>query len=291
MDDKAILAKLATPRRRFPAAAVRAIIEQREHFTPILLDILEDVDRNPARYTGEREMRHLYAMHLLAQFREPKAYQPMVRIVSRPGGFAEKLLGDSLTESFGRMLAAVWGGDISGVNSLIENEALDDYVRTAGFDAHLTLVAIGERTRDETMDYFRSLLPRLRRKPSAVLDDLVCCIMDLHPADLMDHLTSLFKDGLIDHHYFDRDDLTRAYRETPEQALASLRRNHRPILDTAEEMSWWACFNQGKEEESDADLPPPEPISATIRREAPKVGRNDPCPCGSGKKHKKCCGV
>jgi len=26
-----------------------------------------------------------------------------------------------------------------------------------------------------------------------------------------------------------------------------------------------------------------------IRREAPKVGRNDPCPCGSGKKFKKCC--
>jgi len=26
------------------------------------------------------------------------------------------------------------------------------------------------------------------------------------------------------------------------------------------------------------------------RRNAPKVGRNDPCPCGSGKKYKKCCG-
>jgi SEC-C motif-containing protein len=26
------------------------------------------------------------------------------------------------------------------------------------------------------------------------------------------------------------------------------------------------------------------------RRETPKVGRNDPCPCGSGKKYKKCCG-
>ena len=26
-----------------------------------------------------------------------------------------------------------------------------------------------------------------------------------------------------------------------------------------------------------------------IRREEPKVGRNDPCPCGSGKKYKKCC--
>ena len=31
--------------------------------------------------------------------------------------------------------------------------------------------------------------------------------------------------------------------------------------------------------------------TATIRRETPKVGRNDPCPCGSGKKYKQCCGA
>ena len=29
----------------------------------------------------------------------------------------------------------------------------------------------------------------------------------------------------------------------------------------------------------------------TVRREMPKVGRNEPCPCGSGKKFKKCCGA
>lgn len=29
----------------------------------------------------------------------------------------------------------------------------------------------------------------------------------------------------------------------------------------------------------------------TVRREEPKVGRNDPCVCGSGKKYKKCCGA
>jgi len=28
----------------------------------------------------------------------------------------------------------------------------------------------------------------------------------------------------------------------------------------------------------------------TVRRQNPKVGRNDPCPCGSGKKYKYCCG-
>jgi hypothetical protein len=33
----------------------------------------------------------------------------------------------------------------------------------------------------------------------------------------------------------------------------------------------------------------PEKVK-TFRREEPRVGRNDPCPCGSGKKYKKCCG-
>jgi preprotein translocase subunit SecA len=32
------------------------------------------------------------------------------------------------------------------------------------------------------------------------------------------------------------------------------------------------------------------PAATTVKRETAKVGRNDPCPCGSGKKYKKCCG-
>jgi uncharacterized protein len=31
------------------------------------------------------------------------------------------------------------------------------------------------------------------------------------------------------------------------------------------------------------------PAASSVRRESPRVGRNDPCPCGSGKKYKKCC--
>lgn len=30
--------------------------------------------------------------------------------------------------------------------------------------------------------------------------------------------------------------------------------------------------------------------SRTVKRQSPKIGRNDPCPCGSGKKYKHCCG-
>lgn len=37
--------------------------------------------------------------------------------------------------------------------------------------------------------------------------------------------------------------------------------------------------------------PPPRPAAAPMRADGSKVGRNDPCPCGSGKKYKKCCGI
>ena len=38
-------------------------------------------------------------------------------------------------------------------------------------------------------------------------------------------------------------------------------------------------------------LPLRKSAVVTVKREAPKVGRNDDCPCGSGKKYKKCCGA
>ena len=42
--------------------------------------------------------------------------------------------------------------------------------------------------------------------------------------------------------------------------------------------AWWLARREGH-------APAPEPA----RHAAPRVGRNDPCPCGSGRKYKKCC--
>ena len=45
----------------------------------------------------------------------------------------------------------------------------------------------------------------------------------------------------------------------------------------------------GVVEETPEEEPAVE-VPVTFHREMPKVGRNDLCPCGSGKKFKKCCG-
>ena len=54
----------------------------------------------------------------------------------------------------------------------------------------------------------------------------------------------------------------------------------------AERQERWAREAAG-EDDADDDLD--EPVVMPFVRAEPKVGRNDPCPCGSGKKYKKCC--
>jgi uncharacterized protein YecA (UPF0149 family) len=49
-------------------------------------------------------------------------------------------------------------------------------------------------------------------------------------------------------------------------------------------------FEMDARQRAAAAAPQGEQKPKTIRLEKPKVGRNDPCPCGSGKKYKKCCG-
>jgi len=50
---------------------------------------------------------------------------------------------------------------------------------------------------------------------------------------------------------------------------------------------WSAHFTEDEQKELYAE----QKKSGTFVREGEKVGRNDPCPCGSGKKYKKCCGL
>ncbi len=49
-------------------------------------------------------------------------------------------------------------------------------------------------------------------------------------------------------------------------------------------------FAMAEQQRAAAQAPQGETVVKQIKLETPKVGRNDPCPCGSGKKYKKCCG-
>lgn len=284
---------------KFARAAVEAAVERREEVTPELLRTLEDTVNRAAQLDAEGDyMAHLYAMFLLAQFRETRAYPLVVRFASLPGDLLDSLCGDFITEDLGAVLASVCGGDLAAIQCLIENEATDQWVRGAALSSLVTLVAAAQKSRDEIVSYFAGLFRgKLVREWSHVWDALVSHSCDLYPAELLDDIERAYEEGLVDPAHIGFDDVKRDLSMGRERILARLADNpHRRLVeDTVAEMGWWACFREDRPKKSKHSVAGSKldlgGWPSQIRRATPKIGRNEPCPCGSGKKHKKCCGA
>jgi hypothetical protein len=240
-------------------------------------------------------MAHLYAMFLLAQFRETRAYPLVLRLASLPGDLLDSLCGDFITEDLGRVLASVCGGDVAGIQSLIENEDTDEWVRGAALSSLVTLVAAKQQSRDEIVSYFALLFRgKLVRQWSHIWDTLVSYSSDLYPEELLDDISRAYEEGLVDPGYIGFDDIERDLAAGKDRILTRLANDpHRRLVeDTVAEMGWWACFREDSPRRAKNTANAPQlAISSPVRRTTPKIGRNEPCPCGTGKKYKKCCGV
>ena len=279
----------------FPYEAVEAAADNREAITPELLRIVEDaIERAEERGKDHDYMAHIFAMFLLGEFRETRAYPLVIRMASLPAGLLDELCASFVTEDLHRVLASVCGGYLAPIQALIENEDACEFARAAGLAALVTLVAAGEKPRDEVMSYFADLFRgKLERKPSYAWSALVGYASDLHPEEVFSDIRQAYEEGLVDSYAvgFDEveEDLAKG-REAMMRRLAASHR-HRLLRSAVSEMEHWRCFQERDEK---ARTPFERAAWATVntpyRREAPKAGRNDRCPCGSGKKFKKCCG-
>jgi hypothetical protein len=292
MDLQQTLQALENNNQYYAREAVSEAILRRDEIIPALLKILEDVIEDPESFVDSHRFDHIYAMFLLAQFRETRAYPLLVKIFSVPGEFAFDLVGDTVTEDLGQLLASVSGGDISGMTALVENEDANEYVRAAGLTGLLTLCACGTLSRDEVMKYFKSLFQKLRRTPDGVWSWVANSCADLCPEEVMQELRKAYEEDLPDPGVIGWDDVEDALAMGKEVAMARLRSSYTLVSDVHEEMSVWACFSENQQSpvKDDLLLPAEYEVVDPIYRTEPKVGRNDPCPCGSGKKYKKCCG-
>lgn len=287
-----IIAKLTHEGGASPHQAMTEAIAQREDVTPELLRLLKDAASHPEATANQADyLGHIFAMYLLAQFREKRAYQPLVNLVTADFRHVDRMLGDVLTEDLGRMLASVCDGDIGLICGIIENVDLNEYVRSAGLDALVVLVAQEAKTREEVMAYFRSLFNgKLEREFNFVWGSLVSKCCRIYPGEVEEDIERAFADGLVDPLFIGLQSVRRDLAKGKDQALERLAENpsYKFIQDTAHEMARWFCF-QERQRPAKTSLVEQSGKPAPVRT-GPKVGRNEPCPCGSGKKYKKCCG-
>lgn len=241
MDIVHILEELSYDTGELPREAIEAACAKREEITCHLLAILETaVNRIDEIILQDNYQGHLYAMYLLAQFRERRAYPLILKLISFPGEIPHAIAGDILTEDLGRILASVSKGELSPLKKLIEDSTLNEYVRSAGLSALITLVGVGTVTRDVVIQYFRSLMTdKLERIPSFVWDSLITSAIDLHPSELYPEIVKAFQDNLIDESLVDLSTIQCALNKDREKMLKKLYDEAELIEDTVVEMEKW----------------------------------------------------
>ena len=294
-----ILKELEPYTGKFPMKAMWAAIEQREAITPELLRVVEAVADNPAEFAKRQDyMIHLFALFLLAQFREKRAYPGIVKMFSAPGETPFDLAGDIVTEGLSQIFASVYDGNPALLHGLVESEQVNEFVRDAALNALLVLEHTGQMPHETVLDYLRSLFQgKLQRTPSYAWSSLVCAVADLPAPELLGDVRQAYADGLVDTMVADLAGIERDVAEPNPKR----RDGHHLITDAIAEMEWWSSFHREDSRPQKLPMPeiplpsplPPVPTSYLAPKpyvREPKVGRNDPCPCGSGKKYKKCCG-
>ncbi|MCH9609937.1 MAG: hypothetical protein S4CHLAM45_13370 [Chlamydiales bacterium] len=240
-----ILEELAYDMGQLPREAIEASIAKKEQITPYLLDILKDaIDRIDEIIEHDNYQGHLYAMYLLAQFRDTAAYPLILRLFSFPGEIPTIIAGDVLTEDLCRILASVSGGDISPLKQMIETPSVNEYVRAAASSAMVTLVGCGILSRTEVLPYFQSLFKgRLERHPSFVWDNLVSSCCDLYPEEVYPEIQQAFEQKLIDPSFISLEDVGAILTERKENHLFRLFSCAELIEDTVSEMEKWLSSN------------------------------------------------
>lgn len=287
-----LLEKIAYNNGYFPKEILEILILRKEEAIPELLKVLKMVGDEPVKFSKEKGyMGHLYAAHLLAQFRVREAYPILVDLMSLPGDLSYDVLGDDIVEIGGRLLASVCHGDLSLIKALAENTKADEFMRMQAITALAVLALQGELDRSSVMGYYRQLLldPSVRKKPE-LLSLLICACCDLYPEEVYEDIKEIFKLKLNDRQIIGIDSVEKDMFAGKSAKLEASKQNiHLQFIDdTIAEMEGWFCFSEtyrayfaGRSEKSKLQ---------EIVPKKPKIGRNDPCPCGSGKKYKKCCG-
>lgn len=286
-----LLNQIAYNNGHFPKETLEEIICKKEEAIPFLLDILRKTRDNPEKYRDEYGyFAHIYAAYLLAQFRVKEAYPILSDILSLSGDMPYDLFGDSILESGSRMLATVCGADTSLIKVLAENEEADEYMRGQAIEALAILTLHNVLQRDEVIAYYKKLInkPEIMNKP-LLLAFLVIACCDIYPEELYEDIKNCYDDALVDESTIGMEGVDDAMQQGKDYVLKSSRNDtHLQFIeDTIAELEWWACFEETYKKRMSARKN--FKSTQTITKQ-PKIGRNDLCPCGSGKKYKKCCG-
>ena len=269
----------------------------------------EDGDR------GWDESRYNFSIHaifLLTELRSKKSLDKLFNILRQADEIREFWYGDLLEEVFSESVAILAADNLEAITNFVKEPRLDAYSRNVGLSA-LELTALSKpEYRDEVIKHFDDLiqyhLSQLDNDDiidTTLLSFLVWSCINISAVELIPSIRKLFENDLIQQTMV--GDLKSVEKDI-EGKMVSRGKHPKTIFEKYKNLNFDAIRpdftypespidNSGTvnpfSESREADIPAlAQPFHSRFEPETnpyKNVGRNDPCPCGSGKKFKKCC--
>jgi len=245
-------------------------------------------------------------MFIIGGRRDPSGFEPLLRLLRRPQDEVEYLLGDANPGHLPRIAAGMFNGDTDALFDAIVDPRLEDFTRDSLLGAAAFLTWDGRIDRER----MTTLLRRFDAERLAPDQDLawygwlhavaLLGLRELEPAVMAAWDRGAIPPKILERHDF-VEDLERA-ESAPEDIQRFKDAYLGYIDDVIVALEDWTLADHFYDDDDVPDMDvlddPSMPLDERFPLNLPgepvinpwrHVGRNDPCPCGSGKKAKRCC--
>ncbi len=281
-----------------PREEIRQCLVRRDEMVPIFLNIIREYAAGRAPI-DDREFALFFIIHILGELGERQAFAPLMDLLGGNSDRVEAALGDAITENLTQILISVFDGNTEPLHRVMKNPDVDEYVRAAVFETWVYVVATGCTDRVEAEQFLSSCFETLTpQSEHYVWVAWVEAIARLGFAGLTETVRKAFDLGRIPPMtilFSEFEEIVKKASEADDPVAFVGEEGIKPFTDAIGVLSQWHDFSEKHLRERkavwQAERQPFQPIqvTGTVTNPFSKVGRNDPCPCGSGKKFKKCC--
>ena len=223
----------------------------------------------------------LHAWSALAQLRAKEAAVPLLKLLRKIDEDGDDFISEELPNVF----AKIGPTAISPLVEYLANPSHGPWARTCAADA---LGKLGEQhptARVECITHLVKQLQRLSGQPEIVNGGIVSSLLDLKAVEAAPAIEKAFAAGVVDElHVGDWEEA---------QIELGLKSERGFSYESDEDIEIFAQVDPLEKKNAKPEDPRQQQLFSTASSPnvvPPKTNRNDPCPCGSGKRYKKCCG-
>ena len=297
-------------KNKFPHQAVKQARELRDWIIPNLIEVVRDATAYARFQVANNDGSAQFAVHLLAEFQAKESLPAILDSLSlSDDDIYDYLYGDGLHESMPGILNRLIGDEPKFYDQILRDPQAPEMLQHCLAEAIQYLPARNVVSLETYGSWLRDYLEiAIQSEKERLVTELVCNICISANPDYIPLVRSAFEKGLVTTGMIRFEDAERDLTTPNPLRMKMLPDSKSDFSDAVEELSSWAWFQETSpnpvQSESNRSVgaerilnafrsfgfePSPKPLPPPPPNPFPNVGRNDPCPCGSGKKYKVCC--